>query len=723
MAMREAFTVGIVLAAKDMYSGVMAKAQRNLGILRKTSTKSADAFEKSMKRFQAITAVGATMSVVSGQISGKIQEMTTDAINFSDAMGKIGTVVLRNIGGFKSHQAAMEAWRTKGLDISTRSLYSASELINDVAYNLMSSGLKADTAMDLMESVSNTAIATIGDLDTTSALFGAIMNTFGRRWDMSALEKGERIMNVLSGAVKKFTMTGNILAAGMQYATAAAQSMNIPFEDTIAILGMLNSRSIESTKAGTAFMAFIRELPDATKKMGITIADASGKLLPMSDIFQNIEKRLKGMSEIKRTILLNKALGEEGSKLIKILMGTSDELRENISFLQESGVAAQMVKERMATLSAEVKTQEHRWQNLRIELGGKAAPVMLGLKKGVLELVDVLGEIPHAKAFTGTTLGIIGMAAEIGKTIGPALTMVGVLGMWRTQAALAATAQAALNKQMGIGAATAGTQAAKMGIMGSKGGALVGVLGRVAAVGAAAFIGWEIGTLLRQIPGLDKEVQRLLATLTGADLGEKWENETDIIAKCWDKIRKKAELTNEELKTFILFQVESTKKAGYSLEEFFAKMERLGFKEKEIRIIVEESKKELRESEAKFRASATPIPLGGLFYPKKAYELTEAEIEERRSKEKIKKREKEAKESWKGFQTGTARVSKTGLAFVHEGEEIKPKSMAGGGDVTTVVHMGGVTINLKSTGSAQMDAHQIKRELDRLYKMEARRLP
>jgi hypothetical protein len=76
-----------------------------------------------------------------------------------------------------------------------------------------------------------------------------------------------------------------------------------------------------------------------------------------------------------------------------------------------------------------------------------------------------------------------------------------------------------------------------------------------------------------------------------------------------------------------------------------------------------------------------------------------------------------------GFRTGTARVPKTGLAFVHEGEEITPKSMAGGGDVTTVVHMGGVTINLKSTGSAQMDAHQIKRELDRLYKMEARRLP
>jgi len=698
MAMREAFTVGIVLAAKDMYSGVMAKAQRNLGILRKTSTKSADAFEKSMKRFQAITAVGATMSVVSGQISGKIQEMTTDAIDFSDAMGKIGTVVLDNLGKFKSHQEAMEAWRTKGLDVSTRSLYSASELINDVAYNLMSSGLKADTAMDLMESVSNTAIATIGDLDTSSALFGSIMNTFGRRWDMSSLEKGERIMDVLSGAVKRFMMTGNILAEGMEYATAAAESMNIPFEDTIAILGMLNTRSIESTKAGTAFMAFIRELPDATKKMGITIADASGKLLPMSDILQNIEKRLKGMSEIKRTVLLNKALGEEGSKLIKILMGTSDELRENISYLQGSGVAAQMVKERMGTLSAEVKTQEHRWQNLRIELGGKAAPVMLGLKKGVLELVDVLGEIPHAKAFAGTTLGIVGMAAEIGKTIGPALTMVGVLGMWKTQAALAATAQAALNKQMGIGAATAGTQAMKMGRLGSKGGALVGVLGRVAAVGAAAFIGWEIGTLLRQIPGLDEAVQKLFATLTGAKIGDEVDKEMTKASEILAKLKKDI-ATEEEKKFFIKFEFEVARRAGKSYEEFIAQMGRHGISKEDI-----------------IGAGAKPI------YPTSGGEGIVNLL---------------------GFRTGTARVSKTGWAYihegeeitpksmagggatteVHEGEEITPKSMAGGGDVTTVVHMGGVTINLKSTGSAQMDAHQIKRELDRLYKMEARRLP
>lgn len=673
MAMREAFTVGIVLAAKDMYSGVMAKAQRNLGILRKTSTKSADAFEKSMKRFQAITAVGATVSIVSGQISGKIQEMTTDAVDFSEAMGKAGTVVLDNLGKFKSHQSAMEEWRKTALNLSVKSLFSATELINDASYELMSSGLKADEAMAMLESVSTAAIATVGNLNTTSALFGSIMNTFGKRWDMSSLEKGTRVMDVLAGAVKKFQWTGDVLAEGLSYATAAAKTMNVKLEDAVAILGTLNSQGIKGTKAGTALNATYRELTKSAKSFGISIEDANGDLLPMPEILEKINNKLKGMGAVKKAATILKYFGEEGGKAIQLLMENSDELEAHIKDLQETGIAAKMAAERMGTLSAEVKKQEHRWQNLRIELGTKAVPIMLGLKKGVLELVDVFGKIPHAKAIAGTTLGIIGMAAEIGKTIGPALTMVGVLGMWKTQAALAAAAQASLNKQMGIGAATAGTQAAKMGIMGSKGSALVGVLGKVAAVGAAAFIGWEIGTLLRQIPGLDEAVQKLFATLTGAKIGDEVDKEMTKASEILAKLKKDI-ATEEEKKFLIKFEWKIARKAGKSYDEFIKTMSgRLGLKEPEVRA---------------YHAEA----LG-------------------------------ARQSFMGFKTGTARVPKTGWAFVHEGEEIKSKAMAGGGDTTTVVHMGGVTINLKSTGSAQMDAYQIKKELDRLYKMEARRLP
>ena len=678
MAMREAFTVGIVLAAKDMYSGVMAKAQRNLGILRKTSTKSADAFEKSMKRYQAITAVGATVSVVSGQISGKIQEMTTDVIDFSAAMGKLGTVVLGNLGKFKSHQAAMEEWRKTALNLSTRSLFSATELINDASYELLSSGLTADEAMAMLESVSTAAIATVANLNSTSAIFGSIMNTFGKRWDMSAMEKGTRIMDVLAGGVKKFQWTGSVLAEGLSYATASASTMNVRLEDTIAILGMLNSQGIKGSKAGTALDATFRELIKNAKKFGISIEDANGDLLPMPEILEKINNKLKGMGAVKKAAEIQKYFGEEGGKAIKMLIKNSKELEENIKYLQKSGIAAEMAAERMGTLSAEVKIQEHRWQNLRIELGTKAVPIMLSLKKGVLELVDVLGEIPHAKAFAGTTLGIIGMAAEIGKTIGPALTMVGVLGMWRTQAALAATAQAALNKQMGIGAATSGAHAAKMGIMGSKGSALVGVLGRVAAVGAAAFIGWEIGTALREIEGLDEAVQNFFLHLTKGTTFEELEYEMNRMSSLTKKIRKDLALTEEEKKFFIKVKWQTEKEAGVSYDDFIKTVGgRLGLKEPEVRA---------------YHAEA----IG-------------------------------ARQAFLGiFQTGTKRVGKTGLALVHEGEEIKSKAMAGGG-TTITNYFGDIILPQAAGGTTQMDARSYARaliqEINRAMKMEGKRTP
>ncbi|MGB3341329.1 MAG: phage tail tape measure protein [bacterium] len=718
MAMSEAFTVGIVLSAKDMYSSAMKKAERNLGILRKTSTNAADAFEKSMKRFQGIAVAGATVSVVSSQVSKKIEEINRDAIEFSDAMGKIGTVIDITGTKFGSNAAAMEAWRSKGLDVSTRSIYSATELLNDVAYDLMSAGLTADVSMDLLESVAGTAMATIGDLNITSKLYGRIMNTFGKGWDMSALEKGDRIMNALSGAVKKFQWTGDILAESLGWATAAAKGANVSFEETLAALGMLNTRGWEASKAGMAIQTFIREVSKGSKKLGITVADASGQMLPLADILEKIHGKFGDLNLAKQDKLVA-AFGARGARLVQILYNEHDALRENTAALKDAGVANQMVESRMNNFAAQVKIIENRWQNLRIELGDRAVPVMMIAKKGVIDLIDVLGEIPGAEAVAGTTLGIVGLIAEVGKAVGPALTMVGVLGMWRTQAALAATAQAALNKEMIAGGAAASSQTMKMGMLGSKGTALVGVLGKVAAVGTAAFVGWEIGTLLRQIPGLDEAVQNLFATLTGADIGKNMEGEFDKANDVIDKLRNNLEVTKEELMWFINFEMAARQKGGYTYEQAKAGLMARGISEEMIEEVTATRSKDIKKSKSAFYAT----PIGRLMKPEVGAVY---KTEEKKTSGAVESATDEVKKASlpkiKPYQIGIKRVDKTGLALIHEGEEIRPKSMAHGGTSTTV-HMGGVTINLKSAGSAPLDAHKIKRELEKIYNMEARRSP
>jgi len=704
MAMREAFTVGIALTARDMYSSVMKKAERNLGILRKTSKDTADAFEKSLKRFQGLAIAGATVSVVSAQVSAKVQEVTRDAIEFSEAMGKIGTVIDVTGTKFESNRAALEAWRSKGLDVSTKSIYNATELLNDAAYDLMSSGLSADVAMDLLKSVSDTSMATIGDLNVTAKLFGRIMNTFGQGWDVSALEKGERIMNTLSGAVKKFQWTGDVLAESLAWATAAAKGANVEFEETVAALGMLNTKGWESSKAGMAIQTFIQEVSKGSKKLGISVTDASGQMLPLADILERIHAKFGDLNLAKQDKLVD-AFGTRGAKLVQILYGEHDALRANTQALKDSGIATQMVESRMNSLDAQAKIIEHRWQNLRIELGDKAVPVMMTLKKGVIDLVDVLGEIPGAEAFAGTTLGVVGLVAEVGKTVGPVMTMVGVIGMWSTQAKIAAAAQAALNTQMGASAGAAGTQAMRMGMLGSRGTALVGVLGKVAAVGAAAFIGWEIGTLLRQIPGLDEAVQKLFATLTGAKIGTEVERDMTRASEVMNKLKKDFESVSEaEKKFFITYEWRMQKKAGRSFKEFAEMMKRFGLSEGEVRFY---------SGEKKTVSAVTPGESGRQFM---------------------------------SYQTGTKRVGRTGLAIIHEGEEIRPRSMTGKGIGADIAHegegitpksiggketgsnvyFGDINIKLKSSGAAAMDARGIVdaviREVNRRMKREARRL-
>ena len=261
----------------------------------------------------------------------------------------------------------------------------------------------------------------------------------------------------------------------------------------------------------------------------------------------------------------------------------------------------------------------------------------------------------------------------------------------------------------------------KMGMLGSKGGALVGVLGRVAAVGAVAFIGWEIGTILRDVLNLDEGMQKLLATLSGKDITDRTQKDFDKLRDIYKQIRKDIRnVTKEQMEFFVL---EKRKMWEGTTPKFVEYMKRQGIKPEYVLPFLPEEK---------------GIRTGIIAQPT----TTHAEDYERyleNQEKSVKIAEEKATgiigavariETYRsstgrptGFQTGTARVPKTGLAIVHEGEEIKPKAMAGGGGATTVVHMGGVTINLKSAGSAQMDAYQIKRELDRLYNMEARRLP
>lgn len=722
MAMSEAFTVGIVLAAKDMYSSAMKKAQRNLGILRKTSTTAADAFEKSMKRFQGIGVAGATVSVASAKISGKIEEINRDAIEFSAVMGKIGTVIDVTGTKFKSNQAAMEAWRTKGLDVSTRSLYSATELLNDAAYDLMSAGLTADVSMDLLESVAGTAMATIGDLNTTSKLYGRIMNTFGKGWDMSALEKGQRIMTVASGAVKRFMMTGDVLAESLSWATAAAKGANVEFEETVAAIGMLNSVGWEASKAGMAIQTFIREVSKGSKKLGITVADASGQMLPLADILEKIHGKFGDLNLAKQDKLVA-AFGARGARLVQLLYGQHEALRDNSKALKDIGIAHAMIESRMNNFAAQVKIIENRWQNLRIELGDRAVPVMMVAKKGVIELVDVLGEIPGAEAVAGTTLGIVGLIAEVGKAVGPALTMVGVLGMWSTQAKLAAAAQASLNKQMVTGGAAASAQTAKMGMMGSKGMALVGVLGKISAVGAAAFIGWEIGTALRQIKGLDEAVQNLFATLTGADIGKNMEGEFNKANDVINKLRNNLEVTKEDLMWFINFEMAARQKGGFTYEQMKEGLMARGIPEEMIEEVAATRSKDIKKSESAFYST----PIGCLIKPEiGAVYKTKEKKTSGAVESAIAEVKKTSPPKIEPYQIGIKRVGKTGLALIHEGEEIRPKSMAGagrGGDVS----FGDIHINLKSSGAAAMDARSIVdaviREFNRRMKMEARRSP
>ena len=87
--MKTAFEVGIVLLARDMYSGVMAKAQRNLEVLRKQSQTAADDFEKSLAKWKKVGAIGLSITSVGVATTNFMKGALAQAGETESAIGRV----------------------------------------------------------------------------------------------------------------------------------------------------------------------------------------------------------------------------------------------------------------------------------------------------------------------------------------------------------------------------------------------------------------------------------------------------------------------------------------------------------------------------------------------------------------------------------------------------------------------------------------------------------
>jgi TP901 family phage tail tape measure protein len=363
----------------------------------------------------------------------------------------------------------------EALRVSSGSLFPASELMKTAGYNLISAGMDVKQATGALRDASDLAVGGMGNLEQASEILSTTFNTFG--------VDTQRAADVFAGTVAMFQTTLPKLYQGFKYTAGSAAAAGITFEETAAALGMLQTKGLDASRAGTGLNAVMRALPKAEKELKIATRDASGAMLSLADIMAQLEKKYGPAIDSTREMAeLQAVFGEEGYRAIVALYGQSSALRDYTSNLGQSGTAAKMAQARMAGYEGQMARFRNEMDNLRIVLGQHLLPHITELMGTVSKLVEWFGKLPEPMQ------KVIAYGTGLGSLLIPLAGIVNYLIQWRRQAVLTEAAMRLLNQTSVAGGAVgaAGRGAAGAGGLGLVGGLTLGGV----AVGTAAGIGY-----------------------------------------------------------------------------------------------------------------------------------------------------------------------------------------------------------------------------------------
>lgn len=224
------------------------------------------------------------------------------------------------------------------------------------------------------------------DMVQASELASITLATFGGHLETEA-ERAEFI----NGAMNNFVQTADASVASVGDLQAAfvnigptAAAMGLGVEDVNVALGILSTRGITGSEAGTALKSMLvnlqrttPEVTDTLDALGVSLYDAQGTMYSMPEIIGQLETSMAGMTEEQRQQTVVTLAGSYGMNAMNALLGegvTGWENMEaavgNAATMQETAAA------RTNTLAGAQEALSGVWESFQIKVGTALIPVL-----------------------------------------------------------------------------------------------------------------------------------------------------------------------------------------------------------------------------------------------------------------------------------------------------------------------------------------------------------
>lgn len=346
----------------------------------------------------AVTAAGAALTAMGGYAV----KVGTD---FDTAMSQVAATM-----GTTVDQIPILSETAKKMGATTAfSATQAAEALNYLAL----AGYDAEKAADVLPAVLDLAAAGSMDLAYASDLATDAMSALGIEASKENLTLfGDQMAMTASKANTSVAQLGEaILNIG-----GTAKSLSGGTVELNTALGILANRGIKGSEAGNHLRNVIMSLSAPTdqakkalKKMGIQVADSSGKMRPLNKIMEDFNKKTAGMSDVAKNEYLAKIFNKEDLAAVQALLaGVGVEWDELEQYISEcDGAMSDMAKTQLDNLAGDVTILKSALEGLGIAAYEKVREPLRDIVKLATSMIDQLSTALTEKGFSGfaTALG------------------------------------------------------------------------------------------------------------------------------------------------------------------------------------------------------------------------------------------------------------------------------------------------------------------------------
>lgn len=511
---------------KDKYDALkreIVETEQQLKSLKKTAGSGSATLEKvsvvSGKVGKGLTNAGKAIMPASAAIAGIGAVSVNVANDFESAMSQAA-------GALNMPMSQMGELRDLAIKTGQDTIFSAKEAGQAIT-ELAKGGLsEADIKAGALKATMDLAASSGMDLGNAANVTVQAMGAFG----LSA-EKSAVAANALAGAAAASSTDVEPLTQGLSQVSAQAYNAGWSIQETTAVLGKFADAGIVGSDAGTSLKVMLQRLAAPTsdkaamkiESLGIKIRDANGHLLGASEMAQELQDKLGGLSEAERDSALQTIFGSDAMRAATVMMNSGSEgLASYIKATNDQEAAQRLANSQMGEGEKAIEEMKGSLETAAITIGSKLAPVITKVVKFITDLVNKFSALPSG---VQTAIVVIGAIIAV---LGPLLIIIGQMAI-------------------GVSALTAAFSALSVPLL-----PIIAIIAAViAAIVAIVLVikNWGtitewFGNLWSAICGKIQEIASTVATFVSEkisalaqSLSGIWENIKTIAAAAWEMIK------------------------------------------------------------------------------------------------------------------------------------------------------------------------------------------